>query len=104
MSRTSEVIKGRKKIEKELRKRKNEEVTKLRSSSSFRASAYEFFKEVSTLLEDDSIESVNIVIDDSDIANFGSMIIESHELDVFDIRQVKGKSNEFIVKKRYISI
>lgn len=104
MSRTSEVLKNRKKIERELRARKNEEISKLRKNSSFRASASELFKEINVLLADDSVKSIVIEVDSNSIPNFGSMLIESHELDMYDIKQEEGKPGRFRVGKRYISI
>lgn len=104
MSRTLDVIRNRNKVEKELRKRKQNEIVRLRRSTSFRASASEFFKGLNALLEDETVENITIEIDDKDISNFGRILIESHDLDAFDIKQVKGKPNQFIVSKKYITL
>jgi hypothetical protein len=104
MSRTLDVIRNRNKVEKELRKRKQEEIVKLRNTTSFRARASEYFKKVDKILADDRVESVVIEIDNRDLADFGGMLIESHELDAYEIKQVEGKTNRFRIRKRYISI
>lgn len=104
MSRTSEVLRKRRGIENEIRKQKNEELSRLRNSSSFRAKAFETFKDIGKLLNDDSVKSIIIEIDNKDLANFGSMLMDTHELDVYNIRQLRGEPNKFEVSKKYISI
>lgn len=104
MSRTLDVIRNRNKIEKELRKRKQQEIAQLRRNTSFRASTLEFLKKLDKLLDSEEVVSVTIRISEQDIAQFGSMLIESHDLDAYTIKQVRGKSNEFEISKKYIEL
>lgn len=104
MSRTSDVLRKRRGIEHEIRRQKNDELSRLRDSSSFRAKAFETFKDISKLLDDDSVKSIVIEIDNRDLANFGNMLMDTHELDVYNIKQLRGEPNKFEVSKKYISI
>lgn len=104
MSRTIDVIKGKNAIEKEMRQAKMNQISRLKRNASFMAGAVEQFKDISKILDSGRVESVTIKVSKENLVDFGNMLIESTELSGFDISQVNGKPDTFVIKNRYIKI
>ena len=64
MSRTSEVLKNKNKVEKARRSRRKNEINSLRSISAFKAKLYDELKHIEVILQDENIESVVIYVPD----------------------------------------
>ncbi len=101
MSRVSQVLKNRNRVEKTQRARRKEEIQSLRVSSAFKARLYGELKKIDALLDSDEISSIVITIPDAFIARFGEAIY-SEDLAEYDIRQVEGTPNQFYVKHKVI--
>lgn len=101
MSRTSEVLKNRNRVEKTQRARRKEELNSLRVASAFKARLYDELKKIDILLDSDEVESVIITIPQSFLAKFGEAIY-SEDLAEYDIQQVAGVPDQFYVRHKYI--
>lgn len=101
MSRISEVLKNRNRVEKTQRARRKEELNSLKVSSAFKARLYDELKNIDVILDSDEVESVVIEIPDQFLAKFGEAIY-SEDLAEYDIQQVEGVSNQFYVRHKFI--
>lgn len=101
MSRTSEVLKNKNRVEKTQRARRKEELNSLRMTSAFKARLYDELKKIDILLDSDEIDSVIIKIPDNFLSRFGEAIY-SEDLAEYDIQQVAGVHNQFHVRHRYL--
>ena len=101
MSRVSEVLKNKNRVEKSQKARRKEEINSLRGASEFKAKLYDELKKIDILLNSDEIESVIITIPDIFLARFGEAIY-SEDLAEYDIQQVEGVPNQFYVRHRLI--
>lgn len=102
MSRISEVLKNKNKLEKVKRNRRKDEMTTIKQESAFKARLFEELKKIDILFEKDEVESVVVVIPDVFIAKFGAALY-SEDLAEYDIRQVEGYANRFSISRRFIS-
>jgi hypothetical protein len=103
MSRTSEVIKNKNRVEKTQRARRQEEIRSNQTASAFRARLYEELKKIDLLLDSEEIESIVITIPNQFLAQFGEAIY-SEDLAEYDIQQVPDTPNQFYVRHRYLQI
>lgn len=101
MSRISEVLKNKNRVERSQKARRKEELNSLRSSASFKAKLYDELKKIDILLDSNEVDSVVITIPDMFIAKFGEAIY-SEDLAEYDIQQVEGVPNQFYVKHKYL--
>lgn len=102
MSRITEVIKNKNKVERIRRARRKEELNSLKMDSAFKARLYDELKKIDILLEKEEIESVVIEIPDMFIAKFGAAIY-SEDLAEYDVQQVDGAPNKFHVRRKFIT-
>lgn len=102
MSRITEVIKNKNKVEKIRRTRNKEEISSLKNEAAFKARLYYEIKKVAVLLESNEIESVVIKIPEVFMAKFGAAIY-SDDLAEYDIQQVENSSDRFYVKRKFVS-
>ena len=102
MSRTSEVIKNKNKIEKARKTRRKNEMLTLRDRSAFKAKLYDELKHIEIIFEDPDIDAVRITVPDRSIAQFNTAIY-SEDLAGYDIEQVKDQPNQFYIRRKYIS-
>ena len=101
MSRISEVIKNRNKIEKARKARRKNEMQMLRSESACKAKLYDELKHVEILLRDPDIDAVVINVSDASITQFTASIY-SDDLAGYDIQQVDGQPNQFKIRRKFI--
>lgn len=101
MSRISEVIRNKKRIENLQRERRREEIKELTTNAEFKAKLYNDLKYLNVILDSDEIESVNVKVPDIYISKF-SAAIYGEELAEYEVTQVAGTSNEFCIAKKYL--
>lgn len=101
MSRVSEVLKNRNRVEKTQKARRKEELNDLRIRSAFKARLYDELKKIDILLDSDEIKSIVISIPENFMSQFGEAIY-SEDLAEYDIQQVEGSPNLFSVRHRII--
>lgn len=102
MSRTSEVLKNRNKVEKARRARRRNEMLTLRDRSAFKAKLYDELKHVDVIFEDKDVEAVKITVPDRSIAQFNEAIY-SEDLAGYDITQDAKQPNQFYIRRKYIA-
>ncbi len=102
MSRISEVLKNKNKMEKARRSRRKDEMMSIKQESSFKARLYDELRKIDVLFEKEEVESVTIVIPEVFIAKFGAAIY-SEDLAEYDIRQVDGYADRFSVRRKFIA-
>lgn len=101
MSRVSEVLKNKNRVERTQRARRKEELASLQVSAAFKAKLYDELKKIDILLGSEEIESIIISVPDEFLAKFGESIY-SEDLAEYSIQQVEGVPNKFYVRHRYI--
>lgn len=101
MSRISEVLKNKNRVERSQRARRKEELNYLKTSSAFKARLYDELKNIDIILNSDEVDAVIIEIPDKFISRFGEAIY-SEDLAEYDIQQVEGYPNRFYVRHKYI--
>lgn len=101
MSRISEVLKNKNRLEKSQRARRKEELVSLKSQASFKASLSDELKYIDALLDSNEIESITIKIPESLITKF-SEAIYSEELSGYDIAQLPDKPDLFNIRYKLI--
>lgn len=102
MSRISEVIQNKNKVEKLRRTRRKDDMDTLRQESAFKAKLYEDMKRVAYLLEQDEVESVTIEIPSIYQIQFSNAIY-SADLAEYNIEQAEGKANVFYIRRKFIA-
>lgn len=103
MSRLSEVIKNKNRVEKLRRNKRKNEIAKLRNQTAFKARLYDELKHVDILLDDESIKAVIITVPEAMQSSFGTALY-SEDLVDYEITQVEGTADKFYVRKKYISL
>jgi hypothetical protein len=102
MSRTSDVLKNKNKVEKARKARRKNEINSLRDSSAFKAKLYDELKHIEIIFEDEHVDAVKIAVPDRSLAQFNAAIY-SEDLAGYDIQQVADQPNVFYIRRRYIS-
>lgn len=101
MSRISEVLKSKKELEKSQKTRRREELSKLRNVAVFKASMHDEMRRIDTLLNSSEVDGVIITVPDKLLPRFGEAIY-SEEMVGYDIQQVDGKPNQFLIRYKMI--
>lgn len=101
MSRTSEVIKNKNKVEKSRKARRKNEMLTLKNRSAFKAKLHDELKHIEVILQDPNIEAVIVNVPDRTLADFTAAIY-GEELASYDIRQVEDQTNQFYVRRKFI--
>lgn len=101
MSRTSEVLKNRNKVEKARKARRKNEMQLLKNRSAFKAKLYDELKHVEVMLKDADIDGVIVTVPDKSLAQFTTSIY-SEDLAGYDIQQVPGQANQFCIRRKFI--
>lgn len=102
MSRISQVLKNRNRIEKARRKRRKEEIENLNDRAAFRARLAIELRKIDFMFTDESVDAVIIEVEESSLVKFGESIY-SNEMLEYDVRQVEGKPNEFEIRRKFIA-
>lgn len=103
MSRLTDTIKNKNRVERAQHVRRKEEIASLRVNSAFKARLYDELKKVNMLLESDEVSAVMITIPDVFLAKFGEALY-SEDLVEYDIQQVEGEPNKFYIKHKFIQL
>lgn len=103
MSRIGEVLKSKNRIEKDRKVRRRTELNNLRSRTAFKARLVEQLKDIDTILEDSSVNSVIIKIRPNLMDKFSESIY-SGELSGYVIEQIASSPDKFKVTKKFISL
>lgn len=101
MSRTSEVIRNKNKIEKSRKARRKNEMLTLQNKSAFKAKLYDELKYVEVVLQDKDVNAVIVTVPDKSLSQFTSAIY-TEDLAGYEIQQVEGQPNQFYIKKKFI--
>lgn len=101
MSRISQVIKNKNKIEKSRKARRRNEMISLRDRSAFKAKLYDELKHIDVIFEDSDIDAILITVPDRALAQFNTAIY-SEDLAGYDIEQVENQPNQFYIRRKYI--
>ena len=101
-SRTRDVVKNKNKVEKALKARRKNELISLRTRSAFKAKLYAELKHIEVILQDMDVEAVMINVPDKAMSMF-STAIYSEDLASYDVAQVEGESNKFLIRRKFIS-
>lgn len=99
---TRTVMKNRGKIEKAAKLRRKNDIVNLRNKSSFKAKLFAELQHVDAILQDPDIDSVIVTVPDRLIALFSEALYDE-DLASFSVMQVEGQSNQFIIKRRFIT-
>lgn len=102
MSRLSEVIKNKNKVEKLRRNRRRNEITRLKAQTAFKARLYDELKHIDILLDDDDIEAIIIEVPAAMQSAFGDALYSEDLID-YEITQVDGTADRFYVRKKFIA-
>lgn len=102
MSRLTQVIADKNKIEKLRKTKRKDEIARLRSQTAFKAKLYDELKHVDAMLEDENIDAVIIAVPDTMQTAFTSALY-SEDLINYDIRQVDGSAGKFYIRKKFIT-
>lgn len=101
MSRITEVLKNKNRVEKSQRARRKDELNQLKTRAAFNASLSDEMKYIDTLLSSSEIEYVTIKVPEGLIAKFGEAIY-SEGMSGYDVAQNPNKPDEFTIKLRAI--
>lgn len=102
MSRTSEVLKNKNKIEKARKLRRRNEMLSLKDKSAFKAKMYDELKHIEVMFEDPDVDAVKITVPDRSLAQFNTAIY-SEDLAGYDIEQDKEEPNQFYIRRKFIA-
>lgn len=103
MSRIQEVLANKNKIEKARKARRRNEMKLLKERSQFKAKLYELLQGIEVCLEDKNVDAIVINVPDDRLATFGTAIY-SDEMVGYSVEQVRGNPNEFLIKRKYITL
>lgn len=101
MSRTSQVIKNKNRVEKLRKDRRRNEMVSLRNNSAFKAKLYAELQHVDAILEDNDVDALILTVPDKSLAQFSSCIY-TEDLAGYNIEQVDGQSNQFYIRRKSI--
>ena len=102
LERTREVYRNKNKIDKALKARRKNEMLNLKNKSAFKAKLYDELKHIEIILQDPSIEAVQVTVPDKVLSQF-STAIYSEDLASYDVTQVEGESNMFLIKRKFVA-
>lgn len=101
MSQIREVLKNKNKVEKAQKERRRQNMAELRSTSAFKAALHDELRKVAVILDDEDVDYVVITVPDDQLARFTGAIFK--EVNDFEITQVDGEPNKFIIRDKLIS-
>ena len=102
MSRTSEVLRNKNKVEKARKARRKNEMQTLRDRSEFKAKLYAEVKHIDAIFKDKNVDAVEIEVPDKSLAQFSASIYSDDLVD-YTIEQVDGETNKFLVKRKFLA-
>lgn len=102
LERTREVYRNKNKLDKALKARRKNEMLNLKNKSAFKAKLYDELKHIEIILQDPNIEAVQVTVPDKVLSQF-STAIYSEDLASYDVTQVEGESNMFLIKRKFVA-
>lgn len=100
-SKALEVFLNKGKVEKVRRARKEEELNKMKNSAAYKAALMAEFRHLDVLLNNDEVDGIIVKLNDEQLVKF-SEAIYSEELSPYEIEQVPGEPDQFIIRQRLI--
>lgn len=100
MSRTSEVLKSKNRIEKMQRARRRDEIALLRKQSTFKAKLYEEMSKVGILLKSCEVECIVITVEEEFISAFNTAIY-TEDLAEYNVQQID--TNTFGIRRKQVN-
>lgn len=101
MSRTSDVIKNKNKVEKARKARRKNEMLTLKNKSAFKAKLYAELNHVEVILNDPDIDAVIITVPDKSLTQFTAAIY-AEDLAGYEITQVENQTNQFYIRRKFV--
>lgn len=101
MSRIVETLKNKNRVEKLVRSKRNEELTRLKIDAAYKAKLYDSVRHLGALFSLDEIEAVVIEVKQKYITKFTAAIYTG-ELSEYEIVQSDTNPNQFTIKRKYI--
>lgn len=101
MSRTSDVIKNKNKVEKARKKRRKNEMQTLKNRSAFKAKLHDELSYLDVILDDEDIDAVIVTVPDKALTEFTTAIY-SEDLAGYEVQQVEDQPNQFYMRKKFI--
>lgn len=102
MSRISDVLKNKNKVERLRKARRKSEITSLKDRSAFKAKLYDELQHVEIILSDANVDAVRIEVPEKYMNQFSTSIY-TEDLAGYDVIQVDGKPNQFFIRRKFIS-
>ena len=102
MSRISDVIKNKNKVERARKALRRNEMASLRDASAFKARLYDELQHIEFILSDSNIDAVRIQVP-SKFMNMFSTAIYSEDLAGYDVTQVENEPDQFLIRRKFIS-
>lgn len=102
MSRISDVIKNKNKVEKTRKARRRTEMNSLRDVSAFKAKLYDELQHIELILSDTDVDAVRIEVLERYLNQF-STAIYSEDLAGYEVTQVADKPNQFLIRRKFIT-
>ncbi len=103
MSRISNVIKNKNKIEKARRARQKDELLHLRETSVFKAKLYDKINQIEMLFSEDSVNAIIITVPDESL-NYFTNAVYSEDLAGYIVEQVPEQYNKFVLRRKFVAI
>lgn len=101
MSMIMDVIHNKNKVQRAQSERRKQSMTELRNISAFKAALHDELANIGVILESPEVEYVVIEVADRYLAKFTGAIFDS--VTDFEITQVDGQPNRFIVKNKMVA-
>ena len=98
---TKSAMRNKGKIERAARQRRKNDIANLRDKSSFKAKLYAELQHIDILLQSSDIDGVIVTIQDRFIPMFSEALYDE-DLASFDVNQIEGESNKFIIRRKFI--
>lgn len=102
MSRISDVMKNKNRVEKLRQTRRREEISSMKNESAFKARLYDELNRLNFILEQGEVDCIIIKIPDAFLANFGAAIYGA-DLVEYNIEQVESEPNKFYVRRKFVA-
>ena len=103
MSRVTQVLKNKNKVEKLRKARRRAELNSLRDNSAFKAKLYDELQHLELILGDNDVDAVVIEVVGK-YMNLFSTAIYSEDMAGYTVQQSESNPSQFIIKRKLVSI
>ena len=101
MSRVLSVLRNKNRVEKLMKEMQRDELAEIKSEGTFKMQLLKEIGKLELLLNDEDVDEIILEVPDNSIVKFSSAIY-SDELSNYNIRQVEGQYNKFIVSRKML--